>query len=98
MTDERSDRLRMIQDRGARAAIALKELEGAKKALEQQIFDSFRNSDVHDARGHQAQRFYLKVMDDTFRRFEEFVLTGENARKELIKMKRPTIVQKVRNA
>ena len=98
MTDERSDRLRVIQDRGARAAIALKEWDGARKALEQQIFDSFRGSDVHDAKGHQAQRFYLKVMDDVFERFEHFVITGEDARKDLIRMKRPSLVQKVKNS
>lgn len=97
MTDERSHKLRELQERGDRAAIVLKELEQAKADLEQQIFDSFRHSDVHDAKGHQAQRFYLKVLDDTFRRFEQFVITGENARKDLIRMKRPTLVQKVRN-
>ena len=98
MTDDKTTRLRLIQDRGARADIALKELEGARKALEQQVFDSFRGSDVHDAKGHQAQRFYLKVMDDVFERFEYFVRTGEDARKELIRMKRPSLVQKVKNS
>lgn len=97
MTEERKDKLRTIQDRGARADIVLKELKDSKEALEKQVFDSFRGSDVHDAKGHQAQRFYLKVLDDVFSRFEHFVMTGEEARKELVRMKRPTILQKVRN-
>lgn len=97
MTDQKSERLRDQVDRGERARIVLAELKDAKEALEQQVFDSFRRSDVHDSKGHQAQRFYLRVLDDVFQRFEQFVITGEDARKELVRIKSPSIVQRIRN-
>lgn len=98
MTDERADKLRVIQDRGRRYSIALSVMHDFIESMESQVVESFRHSDVHDHKGHQAQRFYFKVLDDFKERAEYFIRTGEDARKELVRMKRPSLVQKVRNA
>jgi hypothetical protein len=57
--------------------------------------DTFRQSDLHDTPGHRACRYYLRVLDDVFQRFENFVRSGEDARKELVRMK-PTIVERIK--
>ena len=95
MTDEA--KLRDQMDRGERAEFVLKQLEEAFKALEQQCFDAFRHSDMHDDLGRRAARYYLRVMDDVRSRFEHFVLTGKNAQKELVRMKDPSRWRKIVN-
>ena len=95
MADE--SELREQQARGERAAIALKELEAAFRALEQDCFETFRESDIHDDMGRKTCRFYLRVMDDVKQRFEIAVSQGEAARTTLIKLRGPSLVQRIRN-
>jgi hypothetical protein len=85
MTSE--TKLREQQDRGATAALILRELDAAFSALERDCFETFKNSDIHDDAGRKTCRLYLKVVEDIRQRFTQAVLTGEAARKELIRLK-----------
>lgn len=95
MTD--SQKLRDQTDRGERASVVLKELEAAFDALEKDCFAAFKNSDVHDDLGRTTCRLYLKVMDDVRTRFMAAVYNGEAARKELMRIKPKSVMQKVMN-
>lgn len=95
MADE--SKLRDQVDRGERASVVLKELDEAFKSLEQQCFETFRNSDMHDDAGRKAARYYLRVMDDVKDRFRSAVINGGNAHKELVRMKEPNRFRKVIN-
>jgi hypothetical protein len=89
-------KLRSQVDRGETARVVLRELEGAHKALEQQCFETFRSSEIHDDEGRKACRLYLKVLDDVVSRFAYFVTTGEEAHKELIRLRDPNVIDKMR--
>jgi hypothetical protein len=73
-------------ERGRRADIVVKELDGAFKALESDCFDTFSKSDFDDDRGRLACRIYMRVLVDVKERFERAVITGNNARQELVLM------------
>ena len=86
MNDERKTKLSEQVDRGTRAEAVLNELEAAFDALEEDCFDSFKKSDLHDDDGRRACRLYIRVMEDVRARFTKAVRTGESARKELIQL------------
>lgn len=84
MTEEH--KLLKQQEKGTRGKLVLEELETAFSALENDCFESFRNSDIHDDDGRKMCRLYLKVMKDVKDRFDLAVRTGDAAGKELAKM------------
>ena len=90
-------KLREQADRGANAEMVLRELDAAFKQLEERIFSTFRESDVHDANGQKMCRLYLKVLDDVISRFKQFVRTGEDAGKELVRLKDPSRLRRFLN-
>jgi hypothetical protein len=81
-------------DRGATAQIVLRELDAAFKALEEQCVAVFRQSDMHDDVGRRSCRYYLRVLEDVRDRFKHFVRTGEDAHKELVRLKDPHPVRR----
>jgi hypothetical protein len=86
MTDDKKTTLTRQVDRGQAAQTVLNELEQAFDALEQDCFDTFRKSEIHDNDGRLSCRLYLRVMDDVKGRFTLAVRKGEAARKELIRI------------
>lgn len=88
MADEST--LRDQIDRGERASVALKELQGAMEDLEKKCFETFRNSDMHDDIGRRSCRYYLRVLDDVRQRFELHIRQGKDANKQLIRLKDPS--------
>lgn len=85
MADEA--KLRDQIDRGGRAALALKELDGTFKALEEKCWNTFQASDLHDDKGRLMCRLYLQVMRDVKERLEFAIRQGDDAQKELMRMK-----------
>lgn len=75
--------------------MALKELDKAFDAIEQQVFETFRSSDIHDDTGRQTCRLYLKVLDDVKERFKRYVIDGENSRKELVRLKKQSVMKRI---
>ncbi len=94
---ERESNLRNQIDRGQTSEIVLKELEKAFEALENDCFNTFKSSDVHDDDGRKTCRLYLKVLEDVVERFRYSVINGKAASKELISIKKPSRLRKVIN-
>jgi len=82
-------------DRGETARGVLAELEKAFKALEDDCFDAFKRSEIHDDNGRKTCRLYLKVLDDVRTRFRVAVISGEAAHKELVRIKDPHPIRKI---
>lgn len=83
----KNDKLMAQTDRGQKAEALLSELDEAFKSLEEQCFEKFRESSIHDKDGHMAVRVYLKVLDDIKDRFQLAMVNGEIARKELVSLR-----------
>lgn len=91
MSEDKKTKLTRQIDRGQVAQTILSELEGAFDALEEECFETFRKSEIHDDDGRLACRLYLRVMDDVKGRFTRAVRDGEVARKELIRLNKPKV-------
>lgn len=83
---------------GQRAEIALKEIDGAMKALHLDCYEAFNRSEVHDSDGHKTCRMYLQVLKDVEGRLKKAIRNGETARKRLMKIRQTTpILRKIAN-
>lgn len=94
MTDQ-TEKLRSQVDRGETARVVLAELEKAFKTLQEDCFNTFAQSDIHDDAGRKTCRLYMKVLDDVHTRFRVAVLSGEAAHKKLVSIKQPSKLRKV---
>lgn len=91
MSEDKTTKLNRQIDSGDAASRTMQELEGAFKALEQDCYDAFRRSELHDDEGRKACRLYLRVMDDVKQRFTLAIRNGDAARKELINLNEPKV-------
>ena len=87
--------LREQQAHGDRVVIALDVCTQIISELENDCILTFRNSDIHDDGAHRACRYYIRVLDDVKERMRLAITKGENARKELIRLKEPSLIRKV---
>lgn len=85
MTDR--DKLTKQTEKGRTAELLKSELNEAFSALEEQCFEKFKESSIHDNEGHMAVRVYLKVLEDVKDRFELSMVNGNIARKELVSLR-----------
>jgi len=91
MDDDKSTKLTRQIDRGSAASAVLSELEEEFKSLEKQCYDTFKRAEIHDDDGRRACSMYLRVLDDVKGRFTQRIITGDAARKELIKLNHPKV-------
>jgi hypothetical protein len=79
------------------------QLASAEKLFNELIFEPLRNaskntfeqSDLHDEVGQRSCRYYLEVLKDIRERCRVLVQTGEDARKELLRLKEPNPVTRM---
>ena len=81
---EKTHKLMEQTDKGQKSETLLHTLKDAFEVLDEQCYEKFRESSVHDHEGHMACALYMKVLDDVKDRFELAVVDGKAARKELI--------------
>lgn len=83
-----AERIGQRLDRSHRAETAMSFLEEAMKDLENQCIQKFRDSSLHDAEGHKAAKYYLRVLDDVRGRFASAIRDGKVANHDLVRMKK----------
>ena len=97
MSDEA--KLMAQANRGERAKRILDDplfIEGFEK-LEEELIRQFRFSDVGDSDGHRHVRESLKLLNNLRDEFKRVLITGDNARKEITRIREKSRIRRALN-